>query len=353
MIKIGTNVRVIKSGDGPCVGEVGIVLEADSRSNRIGVYFPNWDYGHGLDGKSPSGTGGWRLNIDRLEILKGKKIRMDNPRRKCASCQNVLLVGSMTKSSNGRYVCRDCLQVKQYSTASTQQAHRQKDHHKTYGFEFECIPINKQAQATIMANKYGFIPTSDCSLATGGIEFKTPIYYSLNGVKPMLRTLLTLADFQNDSCGQHINMGDTKHIDPSSMSKIRDYAFDLFDPLYNYMYEHRSQTTRVCGRFFTNYARQRSCYTDHVSWINLSHDYRIEFRLSKMNSANQYFQLICMWTEILDCVINGFLLKYQDRQADVNKTNAHRVGERLVKIFQKYADGKSICQRAERNKLSA
>lgn len=43
-----------------------------------------------------------------------------------------------------------------------------------------------------------------------------------------------------------------------------------------------------------------------------------------------------MWAEMLDCIINNFLKKYNDKSYK-NLKNAKNTSIKLVKIFKKYA----------------
>jgi len=265
---------------------------------------------------------------------------------KCANCSQILPRRHCGKSSSGKYVCRTCSSIKNSSVKSTNQIHKPTKSHKTYGFELECYPNSNEDKLSMINSVYGLIPTCDGSLSTSGIEFKTPIYNGLRGLRKLFTSFNKYVSFEDESCGQHINIGDTEHIDAYSTSEIRQYAYELFNPLYNHMESNRADTERVCGRYFTDYAEKESSYTDHCSWIALSETQRIEFRLSKFVNANQYFELTCMWTEMLDCIIENFLPSY-------NAVSARTTSKMLIEIFKKYADGKAKSQQYKKAKLAA
>ena len=188
---------------------------------------------------------------------------------------------------------------------------------------------------------YGLIPTEDGSLPCDGIEFKTPIYNGLKGLRKLFSSFEKYVDFSNESCGQHINIGDTEEINAVSTHKIRSHASLLFNPLYYYMDENTDDTIKVCGRFFTDYADRCSSYSDHDSWIALSESQRIEFRLSKFVTPDQYFELTCMWTEMIDCIVANFIPINDDQSA---KDTALL----LIEIFKKYVDRQAKCQQYKR-----
>lgn len=327
-MKIGTKVMLVVPVQ-KFNGLTGIIVDREDSNYYVR-----------LDKSSKNGCSGYNLvcKEDQLCPMKDTKLL-----RVCSCCGGKNIVENMIYGKNKKYICLSCNDIQPYSTKNDLKFHKKKKHGKTYGFEFECIPNSIQDKVVLCDRKYSFIPTYDASLPKDGIEFKTPIYYSLNGIKPMLKTLTTCADFTHVDCGQHINIGDTKYINCKNMCKIRDYSPIIFTPLAMYLKENRESTVKICGRYFTDYATISS-YTDHYSWINLSHDNRIEFRLSKMQTPTQYFQLICMWTEMLDAIITWFL-------PNPSYKSAQKTSEKLVKIFQKYENEKANCQRPERNSI--
>lgn len=348
----GSRVRVVDYGGGIDGFEGTIALTDPGYDSEVGVMFDHRNRGfHDLNGACEHGYGYW-IPLANVEFLSTNN---NMSRRMCSCCKQVLPKNALIKAKSGRYVCFSCNRTLGYSTRNNTNSHKAKNHNKTYGFEFECIPRSTEDRAAILSYGYGFLPTSDGSLADGGVEFKSPIYHSLNGLRPMLRTISKHADLTHRSCGQHINIGDKEYIDSNEMEFLSDYANKVFDPLYFYMKDRRSDVERVVGRYFTGYA-DRECYTNHSSWINLSHNNRIEFRLSKFKNANQYFQVVCMWTEMLDCVINNFLLKTKVNgrtNMPFNCKCAEQTAAKLIKIFDKYAQDKATCQRPERNSYTA
>lgn len=60
----------------------------------------------------------------------------------------------------------------------------------------------------------------------------------------MLRTISKYADFKNECCGQHINIGDIEHINDKTIKKIRQYANVIFTLLESYMIENKDSTKK-------------------------------------------------------------------------------------------------------------
>ena len=236
-----------------------------------------------------------------------------------------------------RYVCDYCFEVKRYSTKNTGSAHKEKKHGMRFGFEIECVPYSSSDRAALCSALYGFIPTSDSSLPYGGIEFKTPVYHSFNGVKQMLRSVERFADLTPPQCGTHINVS-RDDMTFADMENIREHASKIFDPLVKVLQADPEACERVFGRYLNTYAGPESNYCSHYSWVSLRNSDRIEFRLCKFRDASQYFWLANMVSEITTTVI------------DWSRKGRYEIAAgKLLKIYEKYRDGRALCQRPERN----
>lgn len=266
--------------------------------------------------------------------------------KKCIHCGAVKNIRVMRKGNNGKYVCNDCLDVKGYCTRNQNTLYNPSSTHKTYGFEFECVPIKKDGfdgHVEMMSSKYGLIPTEDASLPMGGIEYKTPTINGLRGVRHMFNDVYGMVKFNSQKCGQHINIGDSKYIDAIAMRRIRCCKSYLFDNLTDYMSEHEDDVKRICGRNFTYYADNNHRYV-HGSWLNLDNNNRLEFRISKFKTPKQYFELVNMWTEMLDAIINDFIIPYDAINEYENSKIAEKTCNHLIRIFKRYAEGKAEVQ---------
>lgn len=239
------------------------------------------------------------------------------------------------KTSNGKYICMYCLYLQPYETKNIQIMHTSKKHNKSYGFEFECYPYNSTATANLLQRKYGFIPTYDSSLSDGGIEFKSPIYLSKNGFRKIFDFVLLNANTTNEDCGQHINIGDCR-LDCIIMKLIHFYSDMIFHPLSEYMYAHKDSTEKICGRYFNDYCDHRIINSKkRFYFINTCHSNRLEFRLAKLITSEQYFKLVCMYTEMTDVLINYIISYYNDIiKNEIDKIK--KLSFILVSIFKKY-----------------
>ena len=255
---------------------------------------------------------------------------------KCKKCGKTVPVFLAQKSGNGDYYCVECSYIKDYCTKNEEKVHKGTKKRKTYGFELESVKKSEEEYLNMLHEKYHLIPTHDGSLPENGVEFKTPTYRSLLGLKKAFEGFYEWVDFSDYRCGQHINIGDEVYINGYTMEGIRKNADTIFDKLKNYMKQNRVSTERICGRFFTDYASLYADYCDHCCWINLSHQNRIEFRLSKFVTPKQYITLTKMWEEMLDCIINNYVKKYNPVHNTYNQRNANIVANKLVAIFKKY-----------------
>ena len=260
----------------------------------------------------------------------------------CCVCGAKIPKRQGVKTITKKYVCRSCMEVQSYSTRNNNNKNKDTKSGLTFGFELECIPKNKEGHATMQDPKFGFIPTSDASLPTGGVEFKSPIFHSLRGVSKMFNTFEDCADFSNDRCGQHIHVGH-KRYNRDVAEDVRDYAVEIFEPLNDYMINHEDETTKLCGRYFGNYRHSMNpdCtypLCGHDYFINLENNNTIEFRISKFVNHRQYIVLANMWGEVMLKVMEWY------DSGECNSDTARKLGKDIKDVFVKYVDGKAWCQ---------
>lgn len=343
--------------DSAPAGTVGIICGYfDDGNYNYTIYLPNGErFGHTCDDNEFSKDFSNKYprisrREDKFYYVPERYIAYYNDKnekfKKCAHCGTMKNIRFMRKDSKGKYVCDGCLRVEGYCTKNNETLYNPSSTHKTYGFEFECVPIRKggfDGHVEMMSSKYGLIPTEDGSLPLGGIEYKTPTINGLRGVRRMFNDVYGMVKFSSAKCGQHINIGDNKYIDSTAMKRIRYFKDYLFDNLTDYMTEHEDDVKRVCGRNFTYYADNNHRYV-HGSWLNLSNNNRLEFRISKFKNPRQYFELVNMWTEMLDAIIKGFVIPYEDGNVHKNSINAEKTCNHLIRIFKRYADGKASVQ---------
>jgi len=248
----------------------------------------------------------------------------------CDVCNTVLRPNRMVKSAKGKYVCKECLRKKSYSTKNDIMAGKSTKQGWTFGFEFECIPKSEANEAVLVSKRWGFVPTSDGSLPSNGVELKSPIIQGRSSLRRMFNDAYNNVDFANAHCGQHINIGNSLWINEHNMRCIRENKARLFNRLGQYMDRHPEDVRRLCGRGFGCYRSYDTAYR-HGSWLNLEHNNRFEWRISKFVTPDQYFNLCNMWCDMMTCVNKHYLKSTCDSRA------ADTTGALLVEIFKKYA----------------
>ena len=237
--------------------------------------------------------------------------------------------GNTDNSKNG-YICKTCGDNNyRYSKKNTKEYGDKSYNADGFGIEWETNGTTLDARH--MFCRFGYIPTSDSSLANNDLNGKAHKYISGDGgysqysceYKSALmwgRKALTkqAAEFEtflnnghiasDESCGTHThisinkdnNMGDT-------IRWVRKYAENLFSPLENLMKSNPQKTAEFFGRDFTYYAspiNYNSLY-DHCNWINLSKDTDVEFRLNKFKNAKQFLKVVGFEYEILKYIVKA------------------------------------------------
>lgn len=245
-------------------------------------------------------------------------IKNKNRNKKCKCCGDIINNLALASKTKKGYVCNGCSAVKSYSTQNNTFVKAPTKKGFTYGYELESVvkatnnSKYKDKIAEVVSLGYNIIPTADGSLPRFGVEFKTPVMRSLKGTKTMLKKMEEYVNFKNHHCGQHINIGNTIFYNYRKASLLRAFAQKIFNPLGAYLKANPLITEKVCGRNFTHFAKytgKLNNYNDHCSWINLTEDNRIEFRISKINSVEQYVKLTKLWTDVMTCINTNFFEK--------------------------------------------
>lgn len=243
------------------------------------------------------------------------------------------------------YICNDCQNNKDYGEKNVTMVHKPAKHGFRCGFEFEGIPKSDEDRAVLCSSHYNLLPTYDGSLPLGGVEYKTGIYCNLSATKQAMRTWMKHVDFSHPSCGQHINFS-SENWNEWNYSYIQQHAHRIFDILLLWMRNNPEDTERVCGRYFNDYCEAEENYFSHYNWLNLSHNDRIELRIAKIKTVNQYFALVNFCKELVD-LLDRNLFQYVGTGKEFRKLS--QIGTKVLKLFQKYVDGNATCQRPERN----
>lgn len=163
------------------------------------------------------------------------------------------------------------------------------------------------------------LATYDSSIAPyGGVEFKTLVYDSLNGVKQSFRTVeenMVFCPEYDEHFGTHVHIGHGKRFTMLFYHWINFLSCELFDELGEYLFENSDLCKMVFGRPF------------------------IEYRILQFRNAKQYFWGVCLCKEMTKVLLEGF-----EKNIEPSK-----VSKKLVKLFIKHCNGEMNYQRPERN----
>lgn len=256
----------------------------------------------------------------------------------CNRCHELFDASNGFVADNGECYCKECCAVQPYFTRNNNIIGNLETGLKTYGFELEGVPRSTDAYLHMLKREYGVIPTYDSSLPKSGVEFKTSIYVGLDEFEKILPKFAEWIDFSDEKCGQHINIGAT-FLTPQNIHDLDMYGHQILSKLLRYMGKHKEDTANVCGRVFTEYAKRAGTCHSHKNWVNV-HANRVEFRLSKFQSVEQYLDLICMWSEMLDEINRNFFEKIIPGKTGVSG-RAQLINEfsgNLVEIFKDHTE---------------
>lgn len=228
---------------------------------------------------------------------------------------------------------------------------------RTYGVEFETANSTEIGRINML--NMGFVPTYDGSLAWTGVEYKSGIY---QGAKAIIKhcdsidTLISEGHITLDSdCGTHLHVGDRDYLTPETIRYLRRFYNTLFIPLTNAIDADLEKARRFWGRNFTYYADRitenttsGNLYGDempHTTFVNLQHDYTIEFRLCKFQNAEQYKQLVRFADDVLTTIVNNFIKHFNDTDfntakfptiKEYRKHQAEKTAKKIVMLYNKY-----------------
>lgn len=242
------------------------------------------------------------------------------------------------------YMCPECMRVHDY-TEKQDKIRWGVNNGDTYlsGYEFEIIPKTMASHALLVSRDYGMLATYDGSISFyGGIEFKSLVYDSLNGVKQIFRTIEENMVFNGDyyeNMGTHIHIGHGIRFTYDFHVWLKFNDCKLFDELGEYLQGHPELCEQVFGRTLTWYANWPCNYNDHESFINVANSTNIEYRIPQFRNAIQYFHCVCLCKEFTRALLDGY-------KKDVDPA---KIGKKLVKLFEKHCNGGMNYQRPERN----
>lgn len=260
-------------------------------------------------------------------------------------CENIATIRISCADRGNRNICYcaehnpHSLIEESYYTENKAYSGKEKKNNISVSCEFETYITTAKANSELI--HAGFLPTSDGSIC--GIEFKSPIYLGLNSFSkflPSIENLVNTNDIKIDNkCGTHFHVG----FADGSFEKYREWIIrfyhSLFVPLCEEMKKYPIETEKLFGRNFTHYANTidyNSYVLEHENFINLEHDYTIEFRLCKFNSAKQYRAVMWLCRKIFEVAIFNFAMVVNENMSTEQKKQlARKAGEKIKKAYLK------------------
>lgn len=291
-----------------------------------------------------------RRSICRGQLSNGNK---------CANVATMAYPLMRAGGRNGGGLCPDCYRrMFGYSTENAtrrggQNGMRDIRRKQTFSVELETAQSDAIARVELMDK--GFIPSSDCTV---DVEYKSGIYMT---AKPLFKHIESIGLLQerghltiNRTCGTHFHVGlegTTGGINGMTfrMDILRRFNNSLLCGLSDYLMSLPDKGAEIFGRpIGMEWAREYRSDTSadaHAVFVNLEHEYSIEFRQCYFRNAQQYARcarLCRRWAQFMcefaDAVIaqesNG---TREDRRtlAQRRRELAQQTGGKMIAEYQK------------------
>lgn len=274
------------------------------------------------------------------------------PKCQCPNCNNIgrFSYPVRRRGNNNAYLCEyHKRSLESYYSENDMRLGKPKANRLTYSIELETMRPNFQARLELCLA--GFLPTSDCTVDA---EFKSPIYEGTNAIKAFLPSIQWMLDNDmmviDDHCGTHFHVGHHELINSLTMGYIRRFYHSLFVPMCNAMMNDRAKTASIFGRDFGTWNQpinNSSNSEEHTNFINVQHEYTLEFRSMFFRSDEQYSKGIDFCRKVTEIVCNFFCSKVVElglangqtlttEQKTALKDIANKTGSKLVKLFENW-----------------
>lgn len=259
-----------------------------------------------------------------------------------------------TKNHGVIFMCDECYnkgrQQYTYSIENDLKVNGAKKHGFTYSFEME---LSKHEDSFVRMLQYNnFMPTYDSTVA---IEYKSPIYQSLNGIRKLFRSMSKELsnDYFDYNVGTHCNIGHTS-INLQTIRYLSRFYHSLFLPMSRWLELNPLATEKLYGRQIGGWASPINENTDpfrHENFINLQHTTHVEFRLCKFIDEKQYVDVVQLNTKMMKALINNFIEHFNredfdtTRYASIRDYRRHKArltGQKLVSLIEKECIKKNI-----------
>ena len=259
------------------------------------------------------------------------------------------------RGGRAAYVCEHHAHLEEsYSTENGFRYGNVKVNGFTYSIELETAHSTIQSRGELL--NVGYIPTQD---GTVDVEYKSPIYEGLNAPSKHAVTVENLMQKGilsiDESCGTHFHVGHHFYINPVTMRFLRRFNHSLFMPLSLAIQSNPYKSEAFFGRIMAHWAQPITAadpagdvagwQMKHEAFINLQHDYTIEFRQPRFQTAEQYQQVMRFCKDCTTAIITNFILHFNDEDFDKtrypNQTayrrhKANVTAAKLVKLYTKY-----------------
>lgn len=263
------------------------------------------------------------------------------------------------RSANNRggkpaLICPDCLSLLPYS-AENSILWGVDTKGRTYSTEWEMNEGADYVEAARRLLTNGAIPTSDCTV---DVEFISPIYRNLKSPVRILKTVERICKEGlmsiGDNCGTHFHVGLPKNAEgvdgmsapidgidghASRMDAARNMVNSLFVPVTDWMLSHPVETEALFGRNFGRWAEPinpRSHWATHENWVNMQHDYSLEFRLPRFRNHRQYARAMHTCDRFFSTLETHFWSKYNAaRSLAERKALAAKAARYMVRELEK------------------
>lgn len=275
-------------------------------------------------------------------------------------CNNCNAIGTVkieiaNRGKGNGYMCEfHARQKESYTTENDFRKGNRKANGFTFSMELETSFSNERIRGELL-NK-GFLPTYDCTV---DVEYKSPIFEGLNAISKQavsIESYMGTDELRMDrDCGTHFHVGHAVHINPETMRYLRRFNGSLFVPLSNAIMANPDKARRFFGRHSNGWAEPvtmsdpsgdfEGWRMKHSAMFNLQHDYTIEFRQAKFVSANQYMNVAKFARDIVNCIINNFILHFNEQPTDtrryptIREYRVHKAqvtANKMVALYEKY-----------------
>lgn len=271
------------------------------------------------------------------------------PRCSCIGCNRIGVYAHQVRNRGGgnAYLCADHeRELASYYRENTERMGTEKAHGYTFSIELECMRPTPTARIELCIKRY--LPTHD---GTVDAEFKSPIYNGTPAIKSFLPSIQWLIDSGNmvidDNCGTHFHVGQKTYITPFYMGYIRRYYHSLFVPLSDAMRVNRAKVEYIFGRNLCGWASAVTAASNemnHSNYLNVEHDFTLEWRLCFFKSAEQYARAVDFCRAATEIVVNDFCKtvekmhltdgqRLSDAQRQKLKSAADKAGRKIAAMF--------------------